>query len=156
MAAVVVGGCEEVTQIGDVTVNEQTEMVYVNDGENAALLEKKTTVAEVPQGDGTTAVLVEVTVHDVRGTEQPNKQELGELRVKIYDMKFKLCEDTLRQFNGLERGVGVTTGMATFHLCILVLEITSDDLCSVLNFEQRIMACRSTSVWDGNPVVGRE
>ena len=76
----------EVTQIGDVTVNERTDLVYVEDGENAALLEKKTTVAEVPQGDGTTAVVAGVE-YRVRATDQPDEQELGELIAK---MKFNV------------------------------------------------------------------
>ena len=78
MAAVAVG-VEQVHQIGDVTINEQTDLVYVEDGENAALLEKKTTIAQVPQEDGTTAVLAGVE-YTVRATDQPNEQELGELR----------------------------------------------------------------------------
>ena len=80
MASVAVGGrVEQVHQIGDVTINEQTDLVYVEDGENAALLEKKTTIAQVPQEDGTTAVLAGVE-YTVRATDQPNEQELGEPR----------------------------------------------------------------------------
>ena len=83
MATVAVGGKVEVHQVGDVTVNERTDLVYVEDGENAALLEKKTTVASVPQEDGTTAVLAGVE-YTVRATDQPPEQELGELKDKTH------------------------------------------------------------------------
>ena len=90
MAAVAVGGRVEVTQIGDVTVNERTDLVYVEDGESAALLEKKTTVAEVPQGDGTTAVVAGVE-YRVRAAEQPHEQELSELRANLhYEINFNI------------------------------------------------------------------
>ena len=69
----------EVHQIGDVTINERTDLMYVEDGENAALLEKRTTIAEIPQDDGTTAVLTGVE-YTVRASDQPKEQELGELR----------------------------------------------------------------------------
>ena len=82
MASVAVGERVEVTQIGDVTINEQTDLILVHDGENVALLEQKTTIAEVPQGDGTTAVLANVK-HTVRATDQPKEQKLGELGVKV-------------------------------------------------------------------------
>ena len=69
-------------QVGDVTINQRTDLVYVQDGENATLLEKRTTVAEVPQEDGTTAVLAGVE-YTVRASDQPKDQELGELRKLI-------------------------------------------------------------------------
>lgn len=71
----------EVTQIGDVTIKEQTDLVLVEDDGKVALLENKTTVAEVPQGDGTTAVLANVEC-TVRATDQQQEQELGELGAK--------------------------------------------------------------------------
>lgn len=40
MASVAVAGREEVHQVGDVTINQRMDLVYVEDGENAALLEK--------------------------------------------------------------------------------------------------------------------
>ena len=91
MASIAVGGTVEVHQIGDLTVNERRDLMYVEDGENAALLEKKTTIAEVPQGDGTTAVLTDVQ-YTVRATDQPNEQEQGGmndkmLQIYFYDMK---------------------------------------------------------------------
>lgn len=72
-----VGGRVEVTQIGDVTLKEQTDLVLVEEDGNVSLLENKTTIAEVPQEDGTTAVLANVQC-TVRATG--DQQELGELR----------------------------------------------------------------------------
>ena len=80
---------EQVHQIGDVTINEQTDLTYVQDGDNAALVEKKTTVAQVPLEDGTTAVLAGVE-YNVRATEQPKEQELGELAWLGADMLVKI------------------------------------------------------------------
>jgi hypothetical protein len=77
MASVAVGGLVEVTQIGDVTFTEQTDLMLVEDGGKVALVENKTTTAEVPQEDGTTAVLAKAEVR-VRATDQ---QIQGELRV---------------------------------------------------------------------------
>ena len=83
MASVAVAGREEVHQVGDVTINQRTDLVYVEDGENATLLEKRTTVAEIPQEDGTTAVLAGVEF-TVRASGQPMEQELGEPRKLIF------------------------------------------------------------------------
>jgi hypothetical protein len=80
MASIAVGGRVEVTKIGDVTLTEQTDLMLVEDGGNVALVENKTTTAEVPQEDGTTAVLAYIEV-TVRATNQQigQGQELGEL-----------------------------------------------------------------------------
>lgn len=84
MASVAVGGRVEVTQIGDVTLKEQTDLMLVEDGGKVALLENKTTIAEVPQEDGTTAVLANVEC-TVRATDQQIEQELGELLISNYE-----------------------------------------------------------------------
>ena len=74
-----VGGRVEVTQIGDVTLKEQTDLVLVEEDGNVSLLENKTTIAEVPQEDGTTAVLASVQ-RTVRATgDQQVEQDQGEL-----------------------------------------------------------------------------
>ena len=74
-----VGGLVEVTQIGDVTLKEQTDLVLVEEDGNVALVENKTTIAEVPQEDGTTAVLANVQ-RTVRATgDQQLEQDQGEL-----------------------------------------------------------------------------
>ena len=75
MVSFVVGGTVEVTQIGDVRIKEQTDLVLVEDEGNVSLLENKTTIAEVLQGDGTTTVLVNVKC-TVRATgDQPIPRE---------------------------------------------------------------------------------
>jgi hypothetical protein len=79
MASVAVGGRVAQHQIGNVTINEQTDLVYMEVGENAALLEKRTIIAEIPQEDGTTAV-VECTNTTIRASDQSKEQELGEPR----------------------------------------------------------------------------
>jgi hypothetical protein len=88
MASVAVGGRVEVTKIGDVTLTEQTDLMLVEDGGNVALVENKTTTAEVPQEDGTTAVLANVEV-TVRATDRDQQigQDLGTLRANGGDMK---------------------------------------------------------------------
>ena len=69
-------------QIGDVTINEQTDLVFMEVGGNAALLEKRTTIAEIPQADGTVALVtgVEVTTTGISARNQPKEQEMGEAR----------------------------------------------------------------------------
>jgi hypothetical protein len=79
MASIAVGGRVAQHQIGDVTINEQTDLVYMEVGENAALLEKRTTVAEIPQEDGSTTVVAGIE-YTIRASDQPKEQELGEPR----------------------------------------------------------------------------
>ena len=74
VVSIVVGSTVEVTQIGDVRIKEQTDLVLVEDEGNVALLENKTTIAEVLQGDGTTTVLVSVKC-TVRATGTNQFQE---------------------------------------------------------------------------------
>ena len=84
MAAVAVGGKLEVHQVGEVTVGEQTELMYAEDDkDNAALIQKKTRVAAVPLEDGTTAVLTNVEYTVAATDPAQNEQELGELRLII-------------------------------------------------------------------------
>ena len=78
MAAVPLGGTVECHQVGDVTVGERRELVYVEDDDkNAALVERKTVVAQVPLEDGRTAVLtgVEYTAVAAPNDQQRNHTE---------------------------------------------------------------------------------
>ena len=75
-AAVPLGGTVEYQQVGDVTVGERREYVYVEDeNDNAALVEKKTTTAQVPLEGGVTAVLTGVEYTTVAATERPSSQQ---------------------------------------------------------------------------------
>ena len=76
MAAVPLGGTVEYQRVGDVTVGEQREYVYVEDeNENAALVERKTTTARVPLEGGGTALLTGVEYTTLAATEQPTSQQ---------------------------------------------------------------------------------
>ena len=76
MAAVPLGGTVEYRQVGDVTLGERREYVYVEDeNDNAALVERKTMTAQVPLEGGGTAVVTGVEYTTVAATEQASSQQ---------------------------------------------------------------------------------
>ena len=89
-SAVPVAGTVEVHQMGDVTLGERRDLVYVDNGrDTAGLVEKRTTVAAVPV-EGGTAVVQNVEYTPVAAAtytqEQPPQQREhtdGELVIRV-------------------------------------------------------------------------